>query len=281
MENTDRKPEWLKIKLPKTSNFTDVKNILKAENINTICQSGNCPNLGECWDSGHATFMILGNICTRSCAFCNVATGKPLSVDLKEPIRLARVIKAMKLKHCIITSVDRDDLEDYGSKHWHNTIKTIRELNPEVTMETLIPDFKGNFKALDRIISVKPNIVSHNLETVLRLTLQIRKMSIYERSLKVLSYLSQNGIRTKSGIMVGIGEKKEEVIDTMRDLRDVGCKIFTIGQYLQPTSELLPVEEYVRPEVFEEYRLIGLELGFEHVESAPLVRSSYRADKHL
>ena len=277
----NRKPKWLKVKLPTGEAYKAVKGITKSNQLHTICESGNCPNMGECWGAGTATFMILGNICTRSCGFCNVATGRPLAVDNLEPFKVARSIKLMKVKHAVITSVDRDDLKDGGASIWVETINAIRKLNPTTTMETLIPDFKGRLKDIQPIIDVAPEVVSHNMETVRRLTKQVRIQAKYERSLDTLKYLHEGGIRTKSGIMVGLGETDEEVVETMKDLRSVGVSIMTIGQYLQPTKKHLPVVEYVHPNRFNKFKEIGLSLGFRVVESGPLVRSSYHAEKHL
>lgn len=280
MENSRRKPEWLRIKLPNANDYAHIKSYLKESNLHTICESGNCPNQGECWGNGTATFMILGDICTRSCRFCAVKTGKPLPPDFDEPIKIANAIKKLNLKHCVLTSVDRDDLADGGSEIWASTVKAIKEICPNTTIETLIPDFEFNRNNLDKIINVKPEVVSHNLETVRRLTPIIRRKAIYERSLNVLEYLAKAGITTKSGIMLGLGEKETEVIETMNDLLKVGCKIMTIGQYLQPTKDHIAVEEYIHPEVFAKYEQIGINKGFDFVESGALVRSSYHAEKH-
>ena len=277
----NRKPKWLKVKLPTGEAYKTVKGITKSHNLHTICESGNCPNMGECWGAGTATFMILGNICTRSCGFCNVKTGRPLAVDTLEPFKVARSIKLMKVKHAVITSVDRDDLKDGGASIWVETINAVRRLNPTTTMETLIPDFKGRLKDIQPIIDVAPEVVSHNLETVRRLTKQVRIQAKYDRSLDTLRYLYDGGIRTKSGIMIGLGETDQEVVETMKDLRGVGVSIMTIGQYLQPTTKHLPVIEYVHPDRFAKFKEIGISLGFRVVESGPLVRSSYHAEKHL
>jgi len=276
-----KKPDWLKIKLPGGKKFTSVKEIVESNKLHTICSSGNCPNMGECWNAGTATFMILGDICTRSCRFCATKTGRPLPVDNGEPMRLAESISLMKLRHCVITSVDRDDLPDGGAAHWAECIRQIKRVNPGVTIEVLIPDFSGNTKDLDLIISEKPDIISHNLETVKRLTPQIRSAARYERSLTVLKHIASSGLKAKSGIMVGIGENETEVFETMDDLLEAGVEIMTIGQYLRPTLEHLPVEAYITPEIFEKYRLAGIEKGFRHIESRPLVRSSYHAEKHV
>ncbi len=276
-----RKPDWLRVKLPTGKVFKEVTKVVSEHKLHTICDSGNCPNKGECWGAGTATFMILGNICTRSCGFCNVATGKPKPVDLAEPERVANSVKLMKVKHCVITSVDRDDLKDGGSKIWVATINAIREASPHTKFETLIPDFQGKWENLQRIIDVKPDIVSHNLETVRRLTKQVRIQAKYDRSLEVLKRLKQAGLRTKSGIMLGLGERENEVLESMEDLRNVGCDVLTLGQYLQPTKRHLPVKEFIKPETFDKYQKVGLKMGFRFVESGPLVRSSYRAEKHV
>jgi len=277
-----KKPKWLRVKLPTGENYKNVRGLVDKYKLHTICESGHCPNMGECWGAGTATFMILGNICTRSCGFCNVATGRPESVDWEEPEKVARSVKLMKVKHAVLTSVDRDDLADGGSIIWAETVKAIRRISPQTTMETLIPDFKGELHNVDRIIESNPEIVSHNMETVRRLTRKVRIQAQFDRSLMVLKYLKDNGIhRTKSGIMLGLGETKEEVIEAMRELREADVDILTLGQYLQPTPKHLPVVEFVTPEVFEELKEIGLEMGFRYVESGPLVRSSYHAEKHL
>ena len=278
---TRKKPDWLKINLPKADEYSYLKQYLKKYNLHTICESGNCPNIGECWNNKIATFMILGDICTRSCRFCAVKTGKPLSPDPEEPMAVAQSVKNLNLRHCVLTSVDRDDLEDGGADIWVQTIRAVRELNPGITIETLIPDFNLNKESLNKIIKVKPDIVSHNLETVSRLTKLVRIRAQYNGSLEVISYLKKNGMTTKSGIMTGLGETDEEITETMKDLVKAGCDIFTIGQYLQPSFRHLPVERYVDPIQFEMYKKTGLELGFKTVESGPLVRSSYHAEKHL
>ncbi len=280
-EERVKKPDWLRVKLPTGESYLKVREIVSKHKLHTICQSGNCPNMGECWGAGTATFMILGNICTRSCGFCAVATGRPLSVDLGEPKRVAESVKLMGVKHCVITSVDRDELKDGGSVIWAETIKEIRKESPATTLETLIPDFRGDWENLQRIIDVAPEIVSHNMETVRRLTKEVRIQAKYDRSLEVLKRLKQGGMRTKSGIMVGLGEKEEEVLETMDDLINVGLDVLTIGQYLQPTRKHLPVVEFVKPATFELYKKAGLAKGFRYVESGPLVRSSYHAEKHL
>ena len=276
-----KKPKWLKVKLPTGQAYKSVRGITKSHDLHTICESGNCPNMGECWGAGTATFMILGNICTRSCGFCNVMTGRPLAVDILEPKKVARSVQLMKVKHAVITSVDRDDLRDGGASIWVETINEIRKENPKTTMETLIPDFKGRLKDIQPIIDVAPEVVSHNMETVRRLTKKVRIQAKYDRSLDVLRYLNEGGIRTKSGIMLGLGETEEEVVATMHDLREVGVSIMTIGQYLQPSKKHLSVLDFITPAQFDKYRDIGLSLGFQHVESSPLVRSSYHAEKHI
>ena len=276
-----RKPEWLKVKLPTATAYKNVKSVVKKHKLHTICESGNCPNTGECWGAGTATFMILGNICTRSCGFCNVQTGRPLSVDINEPKNIANSVKIMKVKHAVITSVDRDDLKDGGSTIWAETVNEIRKVNPKTTLETLIPDFKGKKEDIQKIIDVIPEVVSHNIETVERLTKKVRIQAKYRRSLDTLRILNEGGMRTKSGIMLGLGETNEEVIQTMKDLLDVGVTIMTIGQYLQPSKKHLPVFEYIHPDKFEMFKNIGLKLGFRIVESGPLVRSSYHAERHL
>ena len=275
------KPKWLRVKLPTGENYKHVRDIVSEHKLNTICESGNCPNMGECWGAGTAIFMILGNICTRSCGFCNVLTGKPLGADPFEPLRVAKSVKLMKVKHCVITSVDRDDLKDGGSDIWAQTVNKVRELSPTTTLETLVPDFAGNWENLQRVIDVAPEIVSHNLETVRRLTKEVRIQAKYDRSLEVLYRLKKGGMRTKSGVMLGLGETDKEIIETMEDLRSVEVDVLTLGQYLQPTKKHLPVYEFVKPERFQKYKEIGLEMGFRFVESGPLVRSSYHAEKHL
>ena len=276
-----RKPKWLKVKLPTGEAYKNVRGITKSHNLHTICESGNCPNMGECWGAGTATFMILGNICTRSCGFCNVMTGRPLAVDVLEPKKVAQSIKLMKVKHAVITSVDRDDLQDGGASIWVETINEIRKANPLTTMETLIPDFKGRLKDIQPIIDAAPEVVSHNMETVRRLTKKVRIQAKYDRSLDTLRYLNEGGIKTKSGVMLGLGETEQEIVETMHDLRAVGVSILTLGQYLQPSKKHLPVVEFITPKQFDKYKEIGLSLGFQHVESSPLVRSSYHAEKHI
>ncbi len=276
-----KKPKWLRVKLPTGENYRKVRSLVDEHKLHTICESGSCPNMGECWGEGTATFMILGNICTRSCGFCAVQTGRPLEVDIYEPGRVAHSVKTMGVKHAVLTSVDRDDLNDGGSEIWVQTVKAIRHQSPQTTMETLIPDFAGKWENLQNIIDVAPEIVSHNLETVRRLTKQVRIQAKYDRSLEVLFRLKKGGMRTKSGVMLGLGESHEEVLETMEDLRSVNVDILTLGQYLQPTPKHLPVQEFITPERFEEYRIKGLEMGFRYVESGPLVRSSYHAEKHI
>lgn len=282
IQKREPKPKWLRVKLPTGKKYNELRRLVDKYNLHTICTSGSCPNMGECWTEGTATFMILGNICTRSCGFCGVKTGRPQLIDWEEPEKVARSIKIMDIKHAVITSVDRDDLKDMGSIIWAETIKAIRRMNPQTTLETLIPDFQGVTRNIDRIIAVKPEVVSHNVETVKRLTREVRIQAKYERSLEVLRYLKEQGIeRTKSGIMLGLGETEGEVLKTMEDLRGVDLNIVTIGQYLQPSKRHLPVKEFITPEQFKKYETIGLEMGFRHVESGPLVRSSYKAQKHL
>jgi lipoic acid synthetase len=276
-----KKPNWLRVKLPIGENYKKVRALVDEHKLHTICESGSCPNMGECWGEGTATFMILGNICTRSCGFCAVQTGKPLAADLLEPNRVANSVKTMGVKHAVITSVDRDDLKDGGSEIWAETVNAIRKESPGTTLETLIPDFMGKWENLQNIIDVAPEIVSHNLETVRRLTKQVRIQAKYDRSLEVLFRLKKGGMRTKSGVMLGLGETHEEVIETMEDLRSVQVDILTLGQYLQPTPKHLPVVEFITPERFEEYKELGLKMGFRYVESGPLVRSSYHAEKHI
>lgn len=281
VEKRAPKPKWLRVKLPTGKEYQKVRGLVEEHKLHTICQSGNCPNMGECWGAGTATFMILGNVCTRSCGFCSVSTGRPEEVDITEPYKVAQSIKLMEVKHAVITSVDRDDLEDGGSEVWAATVRAVRKHSPGTTMETLIPDFRGEWHNLQRIIDVAPEIVSHNLETVRRLTKQVRIQAKYDRSLELLKRLKDAGMKTKSGVMLGLGESREEVIETMEDLRSVGVDILTLGQYLQPTKKHLPVAEFITPEQFKEYEILGLEMGFRFVESGPLVRSSYHAEKHL
>ena len=277
-----KKPEWLRVKLPIGKKYTELRGLVDKYKLNTICTSGSCPNMGECWGEGTATFMILGNICTRSCGFCGVKTGRPETVDWEEPEKVARSIKIMKIKHAVITSVDRDDLKDGGSIIWSETVNAIRRANPDTSLETLIPDFQLIHKNIDRIVAVAPEVVSHNVETVRRLTRDVRIQAKYDRSLGVLQYLKDSGLnRTKSGIMLGLGELEEEVLQTMEDLKNVNVDVITIGQYLQPSKKHLPVKEFITPAQFEKYEKIGLEMGFRHVESGALVRSSYKAQKHI
>ena len=276
-----KKPSWLKVKLPTGESYKKVRNLVSEHNLHTICESGNCPNMGECWGAGTATFMILGNICTRSCDFCAVSTGKPEEVDVFEPVRVANSVKLMNVKHAVLTSVDRDDLQDGGADIWVKTVKAIRRKSPETTLETLIPDFAGKWENLQKIIDVAPEIVSHNIETVRRLTKKIRIQAKYNRSLELLLRLKKGGMKTKSGLMLGLGETDEEVLETMQDLRTVEVDVLTLGQYLQPTPKHAPVIDFITPEKFEEYKKIGLDMGYKFVESGPLVRSSYHAEKHL
>lgn len=275
------KPEWLKIKLPKGFKTKQVVGLLNDKGLHTICSSGMCPNRGECWGAGTATFMIGGNICTRNCRFCNVTTGRPKPLDPKEIDDIVESIHSLGLRHAVITSVDRDDLPDLGAAHWARMIRILKEKCPGVTMEVLIPDFQGREELLDIVIAEHPDIISHNMETVRRLTPDVRTYATYDNSLKVLRYLASKGVRTKSGIMLGLGETREEILQTMDDILDAGCRIMTIGQYLQPTKDNYPVQEYVHPDTFAEYGRIGKEKGFRHIESAPMVRSSYHAERHI
>lgn len=280
-ENRQKKPDWLRVRLPTGEGYAAVRSLVTTHKLHTICESGNCPNMGECWGAGTATFMILGNTCTRSCGFCAVATGRPAAIDWDEPQRVAEAIFLMKVKHAVITSVDRDELKDGGSIVWFNTIKAVKALNPGTTLETLIPDFKGNKENIHRIIDAAPEVVSHNIETVERLTRQVRIQAKYWQSMEVLRTLKSGGMRTKSGIMLGLGETQDEVVQTMRDLVESGVDVVTIGQYLQPTKKHLPVQRFVHPDEFNLYIKIGYELGFDYVESGPLVRSSYHSEKHV
>ena len=276
------KPKWLRVKLPTGKKYTELRGLVDKYELHTICTSGSCPNMGECWGEGTATFMILGNICTRSCGFCGVQTGRPDTVDWAEPEKVARSIKIMSIKHAVITSVDRDDLPDQGTIIWTETVKAIRRMNPNTTLETLIPDFQGREDLLDRIVEVAPEVVSHNMETVRRLTREVRIQAKYDRSLEALKYLKEQGVhRTKSGLMLGLGETEEEVIATMEDLRNAKVDIITLGQYLQPSKKHLPVADFITPEQFKKYEVLGKEMGFRHVESGALVRSSYKAHKHI
>ncbi len=279
--NSRRKPDWLKIRLPKGQLSVEVLNVVRGHNLHTICTSGMCPNQGECWGCGTATFMICGDVCTRGCRFCNVKTGRPAPLDAGEPEHIAESVRLLKLKHVVLTSVDRDDLEDLGAGHWVKVIEAVKRVNKEVTMEVLIPDFQGRKELIQWIIEARPEVISHNLETVRRLTPSIRSRATYEMSLEVVRQVSEAGVISKSGIMLGLGETRVEILQTMDDLRSVGCRVMTIGQYLQPSASNVEVQEYVTPQVFDEYRQIGLEKGFTHVESGPLVRSSYHAERHI
>lgn len=280
-QNIARKPDWLKIKLPRGFKASQVIGCLNGKHLNTICSSGMCPNRGECWTNGTATFMIGGNVCTRNCKFCNVTNGKPSALNPLEIDGIVNSIKELGLKHVVITSVDRDDLEDYGANHWKEMACRLKKECPELTMELLVPDFRGRLDLLDLIIEQQPNVISHNLETVERLTPLVRSVATYRGSLNVIKHISESGIRTKSGIMLGLGETRTEILKTMDDLLEAGCEVMTIGQYLQPTRNHYQVREYVHPDVFEEYRRIGKDKGFRHIESHPLVRSSYHAEKHV
>ena len=276
-----RKPEWLKIRLPRGEEFAKVNSLVKKYHLHTICTSGNCPNHADCWERGTATLMILGNICTRACKFCNVTTGKPLPIDTDEPLKVAQTAKELNLKHCVLTSVDRDDLPDGGAAQWAETIRQVKHHNPGITIETLVPDFDGRRDLMQLVIDAAPEVISHNLETVRRLTPEIRTKAKYDTSLQVLRYIAESGLTAKTGIMLGLGETEPEILQTMDDGLSAGCKVFTIGQYLQPTRQNHPVLEYVTPEKFEEYKQIGLQKGFKFVESGPLVRSSYHAERHV
>ncbi len=276
-----KKPTWLRVKLPIGEDYKHVRKLVDQHKLHTICESGNCPNMGECWGAGTATFMILGNICTRSCGFCAVATGRPDSVDWDEPQRVAEAIHLMKVKHAVITSVDRDELKDGGSIIWYNTIKAVKALNPETTLETLVPDFKAQKENIQRIIDAAPEVVSHNIETTERLTRKVRIQAKYWQSMETLKILKEGGMRTKSGIMLGLGESKQEVVQTLQDLYNSGVDVVTIGQYLQPTKKHLPVDHFIHPDEFAEYREIGYQMGLDYVESGPLVRSSYHSEKHV
>lgn len=281
-DTTTQKPKWIRVKLPTGKNYRELRTLVDKYKLNTICQSGSCPNMGECWGEGTATFMILGNICTRSCGFCGVKTGKPLAVNWEEPEKVARSIKLMKIKHAVLTSVDRDDLKDMGSILWAETVNAVRRISPGTTMETLIPDFQGITKHIDRLLEVRPEVISHNMETVKRLTREVRIQAKYERSLEVLSYLKSAGQnRTKTGLMLGLGEENAEVFQTIEDIRNANVDVITIGQYLQPTKKHLPVKKFVTPEEFQQYGDFARSLGFRHVESSPLVRSSYKAERHI
>jgi lipoic acid synthetase len=281
LKERQRLPQWMKMKMPKGESYSKVKNLVEKHGLHTICTSGNCPNIGECWNRGTATFMILGDICTRRCKFCAVKSGKPLPPDLKEPEKIAESVRIMGVKHCVITSVDRDDLDDQGAVIWARTITEVKRVNPNTKIEVLIPDFRGKEELIQQIIDAKPDVISHNLETTERLTPFVRFASKYRRSLDVIKYIADNYNIAKSGIMLGLGETYEEILQTMDDLLEAGCKVMTIGQYLAPTKKHMPVVEYIEPERFAEYRRIGLEKGFKFVESSPLVRSSYRAEEHV
>ncbi|MDE6336026.1 MAG: lipoyl synthase [Muribaculaceae bacterium] len=276
-----RKPDWLKIKLPRGFKTSQVIGLLNEKNLHTICSSGMCPNRAECWGNGTATFMIGGNICTRNCKFCNVPTGKPLPLEERELDEIVDSIKQLKLRHVVITSVDRDDLPDLGAGHWAKMIRRIKERCPGVTMEVLIPDFQGRLELVDMVIDEKPDVISHNLETVRRLTPVVRTFATYDNSLAVIRHIAERGIRSKSGIMLGLGETREEILQTMDDLLAVGCEVMTIGQYLQPTKQNYPLQDYIHPDVFAEYGEIGRKKGFRHIESSPMVRSSYHAERHV
>lgn len=276
-----RKPNWLRVKLPIGENYKRVRNLVDEYNLHTICQSGNCPNMGECWGAGTATFMILGNTCTRSCSFCAVKTGRPPEYDVDEPRRVAEAIKLMEVKHAVITSVNRDELKDRGAEIWYQTIKAVKEVSPKTTIETLIPDVRGNWAALERMVEGGQEVVSHNMETVKALYRKVRPQAKYQRSLEQIQRIKDLGHRTKTGIMVGLGETEEQVFEVMDDLVDHGCDVLTIGQYLQPTKMHLEVAEYVHPDIFAKYKEVGLEKGLNFVESGPLVRSSYHAERHL
>ena len=280
LKDRERLPRWMKMQLPKGESYSRVKNLVNNHQLHTICTSGNCPNIGECWNRGTATFMILGDICTRNCKFCGVTTGKPLPPDPEEPRRIAESVRIMQLKHAVITSVDRDDLSDLGAGFWAETIWEVKKLNPDTKIEVLIPDFQGKAELISKVIDAAPEVISHNMETVERLTPQIRSAAKYRTSLEVIRCIANSGIIAKSGIMLGLGETEAEVLQVMDDLRTAGCKVLTIGQYLAPTLEHIQVKEYITPEQFDRYRTIGLEKGFSFVESSPLVRSSYRADLH-
>ena len=281
MKGRERLPRWMKMQMPKGESYSKVKNLVAEHQLHTICTSGNCPNIGECWNRGTATFMILGDICTRNCKFCGVTTGKPFAPDSEEPKRIAESVRVMQLKHAVITSVDRDDLPDLGASFWAETIREVKKLNPETSIEVLIPDFQGKAELIQKVIEAAPEVISHNMETVERLTPQIRSAAKYRTSLEVIRFIAASGVVAKSGIMLGLSETETEVLQVMDDLREVGCKVMTIGQYLAPTLAHIQVKEYITPEQFERYRTIGLEKGFSYVESSPLVRSSYRADAHV
>lgn len=278
---TEKRPDWLRVRLPYGEGFKSVRSIVDGQKLHTVCESARCPNMGECWGAGTATFMILGNTCTRSCGFCAVATGRPTELDLDEPKRVAEAVKMMGVKHCVITSVNRDELKDKGASIWAETVLEIRNLSPETTMETLIPDVKGDWELLKLITDTRPDIISHNMETVKRLYRRVRPQAKYERSLEQIRITKESGVRTKSGIMLGLGETVEEVYEAMEDLVAHGCDILTLGQYLQPTKMHLPVAEFIHPDLFAHYRERGMQMGFRYVESGPLVRSSYHSERHL
>ena len=281
MKQRVRKPEWLKVNIGTNQRYTETKKIVDSHCLHTICTSGRCPNLGECWGRGTATFMIGGEICTRSCKFCNTLTGKPLALDKNEPTNVAKSIQLMKLEHAVITSVDRDDLPDLGANHWAKTIQEIKRLNPNTSCEVLIPDFQGKSDLIQTVIAAQPDIISHNMETVRRISPEVRSAANYDTSLGVIKQIAESGIRSKSGIMLGLGETPDEVYELMDDLIKVNCEVLTIGQYLQPSHTHYPVKAYITPEQFAQYKEIGLAKGFDQVESAPLVRSSYHAEKHI
>ncbi len=276
-----KRPDWLRVRLPQGENYRKVRQLVDDHKLHTVCQSARCPNMGECWGAGTATFMILGNVCTRSCTFCAVATGRPTELDLEEPYRVAEAIKLMNIQHAVITSVNRDELKDGGASVWAATIREVKKLNPTITMETLIPDFKANWEALELVLAERPDVVSHNMETVSRLYRRVRPQARYERSLEQIKRTKDYGLRTKSGIMLGLGETVAELKQAMQDLVDHGCDVLTLGQYLQPTPMHLPVEKFITPDEFAEYRELGLSLGFDYVESSPLVRSSYHSERHV
>ncbi len=276
-----RKPEWLKVRIPIGENYKKVRNLVDTYKLHTICESGNCPNMGECWGAGTATFMILGNVCTRSCSFCAVATGRPKFVDHDEPQRVAEAIKLMQVKHAVITSVNRDELPDKGAQIWHDTVKAVKTISPETTIETLIPDTKGDWNALEVMISAGQEVVSHNMETVKRLYRKVRPQAKYERSLEQIQRTKDYGKRTKSGVMLGLGETDEEVYEILQDLKDHGCDVVTLGQYLQPTKMHIAVAEFIHPDKFAHFKEYGLSIGLPYVESGPMVRSSYHAEKHI
>jgi lipoic acid synthetase len=280
-KNVQKKPNWLKVKLPHGQEYSRVRNIIDTHKLHTVCESAMCPNMGECWSAGTATFMILGNVCTRSCNFCAVITGKPTELDTDEPYRVAEAVQLMRLKHCVITSVNRDELKDGGASIWAKTIEEVRRLNPNTTIEVLIPDFKGKLEPLQMVLEQHPDILNHNTETIPRLYRRVRPQAKFEWSMNVIRQAKNAGLRTKSGIMLGLGESKDEILSVMDSMLENGCDIMTMGQYLQPTKQHLPVERYVTPQEFEELKQIGLQKGFKYVESAPLVRSSYHAERQV